>query len=333
MKKRPTLADVARAAGVSLMTVSRAINNRPGVSGDLRQSIVSLAQEMGYHPNTIARGLATRHTTAVGLMVPDNTNPFFAQIARGAEDIAYEKGYSVFLGNTNEEPARERTMLDSLWGKNIDGVISCSSRLSIAELEDQIRRFPLVVLLNRVLRRPASNVIMININDRQGARQAVGHFVEQGRKRIAHIGGPAHSLSARRRLEGYRAALEAAGLPFDRGMTECCAPDTEGGRLAAATLLARKPVPDAIFVFNDLAAIGAIQACEEAGKRVPEDIAIIGVDDIPLARIFRPRLTTLHVDLRHIGCVAMRTLLDAIEGRVPPPAIWIDPELMVRESA
>ena len=333
MKKRLTLADIAKAAKVSLMTVSRAINNKPGVSDEVRQSILTLAEAMGYHPNYIARGLATRRTATIGLVVPDNTNPFFAQVARGVEDGAYENGYNIFLVNTNEDPVRELAALDSLWQKNIEGAILCSSRLPTEILEEQIQRFPAVVVVNREPRKPMPNLISININDQRGAQLALGHFLALGRRQIAFINGPANSTSARRRLEGYRAALRSAELPLDPQMVEACSPDMEGGRLAAAALFARLPKIDAIYAFNDLVAIGAMQACEEAGKKVPEDTAIIGVDDIPLATIVRPRLTTLHVNLRHIGRLALRSLLDLIEGDATPAAFQIEPELRIRDSA
>lgn len=333
MKRRPTITDIAKAAGVSLMTVSRAINNKPGVSKAVRENILALVEEMGYQPNQIARGLATNLTATVGLVVPDNTNPFFAQIARGVEDTAYEQDYNIFLVNTVENPDRESAALDSLLQKGIDGLILCSSRLSPDELVEQLARFPAVVLLNRELKKPLTNVITINVNDQRGARLAVNHFLELGRKNIAYIDGPSRSLSAQRRLEGYQLALDAANLPFNPQMVERCAPDTEGGRVAAGALLARRPDIDAIYAFNDLVAVGAIQVAEEAGKKVPDDIAIIGVDGIPLATIIRPQLTTLQVNLRHIGRMAMRSLLDSIEGGNSPTAIQIEPELVVRYSA
>lgn len=333
MKKRPTLEDVSRAAGVSLMTVSRAINGKPGVSDEVRHKIISLARELGYHPNQIARGLATNSTTSIGLVVPDNTNPFFAQIARGVEDTAYSQKYNIFLVNTAEDPAREKAALNSLWQKGVDGLIICSSRLPGEVLEDEISRFPAVVLLNRELKLPPPHTITINVDDQRGAKLAVNYFLQKGRKHIAYLDGPNNSTSAKRRLIGYRAAIEEARIPFDPHMVECCAPDTEGGRAATAALLARRTDIDAIYAFNDLVAVGAIQIAEECGRKVPDDISIIGVDDTPIATIVRPRITTLHVNLRHIGRLAMRTLLDTIEGGSSSTAIQIEPELIVRESA
>jgi LacI family transcriptional regulator len=330
---RPTLADIAEAAGVSLMTVSRAINHKPGVSEKLRQRILSIAQEMGYRPNQIARGLATRLTTAVGLVVPDNTNPFFAQIARGVEDAAYAHHYNIFLVNTNEEPKRELDALDSLWAKEIDGVILCSSRLPVEGLEAQIQRFPAMVVVNRGKLTPRPNLTTVNVDDHRGAQLALQHLLAKGRQRIAYIAGPPASTSSQRRLEGYRSQTSALGLALDTGLIEPASPNTEGGRQAAAALLARRPDLDAIFAFNDLVAVGAVQVCQETGRRVPEDIAVIGVDDIPLATIFRPQLTTLHVDMAQIGNLCMSKLLDIINGESSPASIQVEPELYLRESA
>lgn len=333
MIKRTTLADIARAANVSMMTVSRAINNKPGLSDELRQRILDLAEEMGYRPNTFARGLATQQTTTIGLVVPDITNPFFAQIARGVEDAAFENQYNIFLVNTNEDAVREAAVLDTLWQKGIDGVIICSSRLSEEALEVQIQRFPAIVLVNRELKVSQSNLITINVNDQRSAQRVVQHFKGLGRKKIAYLGGPENSFSNQRRLEGYRAGLIAADIPFSPQLLENAQPTTDGGRAAAAALLQRQPDVDAIFAFNDLVAVGAMQVCQELGKRVPQDIAIIGVDDIPLATIIRPQLTTMHVALTHIGRLALRALLDIINGVGLPAAYNIEPELFIRDSA
>ena len=331
--KRTTLADIATAANVSLMTVSRAINHKPGVSAELRDHILRLADEMGYQPNTIARGLVTRRTATIGLVIPDNTNPFFAQIARGVEDAAFENRYSIFLVNTNEESLREAAALDSLWQKGVDGLILCSSRLSTEALEQQIQRFPAMVLINRETGNPRPNLSTINIDDHYGATLAVAHLHAAGRRRIALIGGPANSTSNRRRMEGYKKGLAAMSQPFQPELIESNAPTTDGGRAACATLLDRKPEIDAIIAYNDLVAIGAMQVCLESGRKVPEDIAIIGFDDIPLASIIRPRLTTLHVNLMEIGSLAIKTLLENLDGDQPPHNYQIEPELVIRDSA
>jgi len=335
MKKRPTSADIAEAAQVSLMTVSRVMNNKPGVSEEVRQRIWAIAEEMGYRPNQLARGLATRQTSTIGLVVPDITNPFFAQIVRGAEDMAFEQGYSLFLVNTSENIDREAAAFDSLWQKEIDGVIICSPRLPMDELEEHIARFPAVLLFNREVHSRPPHVATLTINDQLGAELALRHFVAQGRKRIGFVAGPTTSISSQHRLDGYRAGLQAANLLFDPLLLEHCAPTMEGGRAATHTILARRPRLEAIFAFNDLVAVGVMQACQEAGRQVPQDIAVIGVDDIPLAALVRPQLTTLGVDLIAVGRLATEAVLTLIRGdeAAAPLVYQIDPQLIVRESA
>ena len=334
LKKRPTVADVARAAGVSMMTVSRAINNKPGLSDELRQKILALAEQMGYRPSQIAQGLATRQTCSIGLVVPDITNPFYAPIARGAEDVAYEYGYSVFLINTIGSAEREAVALDSLWRKAIDGAILCSLRPPADALEASVARFPAAVLFNCELKRPLPNVVTINVNDQRGAQEAVEYLLSSGRRQIAYLTGPSNSFSNQRRLEGYRQALKNAGLPFDPQLVEAVqfSDIHTSSQAAVKALLARRPAVDGLFAFNDLVAISAMQTCQELGKAVPGDIAVIGADDIPLAAIVRPQLSTLHVNLTHVGRLAMRTLLELFAGEASSASYQIEPELILRES-
>ncbi len=333
MIKRPTLADIAAVANVSLMTVSRALNNKPGVSVELRKNIMQLADQMDYQPNTIARSLATNRTATIGLVVPDNTNPFFAEIARGVEDAAFASQYGVFLVNTNEEAAREETALDSLQQKGIDGLILCSSRLPDKKLSERIQRFPAVVLLNREVKTARSNLTSINVDDRHGALLAVSHLATAGRRRIAFIGGPKNSFSGQRRLEGFREGLAASNLPYDVNLVECCRPTLEGGSQGAAVLFKRCPDIDAFMTFNDLAAVGVLGTCHEMGRQVPEEVSIIGFDDIPLARIVRPQLSTVHVNLAEIGGLAMQALLTNLAGGEKYPDYMIEPGLILRGSA
>ncbi|MCK6629969.1 MAG: LacI family transcriptional regulator [Anaerolineae bacterium] len=331
--KRPTIADVAQAAGVSLMTVSRVMNNKPGVGEELRQQIQALADEMGYRPSQIARGLVTRQSTMVGLVVPTVSNQFFAAIVRGAEDMAYENGYTMVLMNTTDDLDREIAALDSLWQNEITAVILCSSRLSPDDLEASITRFPAAVLINRVLSTPRPHIATLNVNDTLGAQLAVEHFIRSGRQRIAILAGPVYSISGHRRLDGYRAGLAAANIQFDPLLLEHSEPNFEGGYTAAAALLARRPKVEAIFAYNDLVAIGAMQACQEHGKSIPADIAVIGFDDLPLATIVRPTLSTLHVDLNALGRTAMRMALELIDSPGDTTAaLQVDPELILRES-
>jgi len=333
MKKRPTLADVAKIANVSMMTASRAINGKPGLSEDLRQKILGIATDVGYRPNILARGLATNQTSFIGLVVPDITNPFFGQIVRGVENAAFENGYNLFLVDTNEDLEREKSALDSLWQNDIDGLILCSSRLPEEDLINQINRFPAVVLVNRELQEILPNLTTINLNDFEGARIATKYLVEHNRKQIGYIGGPVNSISNQRRLSGFRSVLKTSGIMDASLIMEDNIPDTNGGWLAALNLLIKNPDLDAVFAFNDLMAVGAMQALQEVGKRIPEDIAIIGVDDIPLASIIHPQLSTLHVDLQNLGRVALMSLLNLVSDSPEPTNLQMDMALFLRDSS
>jgi DNA-binding LacI/PurR family transcriptional regulator len=334
MNKRPTISDVARVARVSLMSVSRAMNNRPGLSDETRQRILDIADQLGYRPSSVARALATRQTSTIGLVMPDIAKPFFSQIARGAEDSAYENGYNVFLINTAEDPEREKAALDSLWQNEIDGAILCSPCLSQEKLEPYFARFPATVLVNRELGVSIANVATINVDDHLGAQKVVRYFVENGRRRIAFITGPATSVSSQRQLIGYRHGLKAANLAFDPSLVEHRPPTTEAGHAALKTLFSRSPEVDAVFCFNDLVAVGVIQACIDTGRDVPTDVAVIGADDIPLASLVRPALSTLQVDKYQIGHQANSLIVRLLKNdSLTRRTVLIQPEFIIRESA
>lgn len=334
MTKRVTIADVAREAGVSMMTVSRAINDKGEISPATRQRILAIAKEMDYRPSGLARGLATQRTATVGLVVPDIANPFFSQIARGVEDIAYAHGYNVFLLNSVEDVDRERAALDSLWEKQVDGLLLCSSRLDQKTLVERLQQFRYVVLVNRLLQTAVDGVCTINVDDTAGARQAVDYLLNAGHETIAFLAGPRQSLSSQQRLSGYQQSLQAYGRPLRQELILHCEPDTEGGYNAALSLLTAHPDVTAVYAFNDLIATGTLKACQELGRRVPQDLAIIGSDDIPLASLVTPSLTTLRITKRHLGTTAMQTLLHLIQQSEPPPAAdqTLHPQLILRNS-
>ncbi len=331
-KNRVTVKDVAQAAGVSLMTVSRAINGQEGIGEETRKRILDLARQMNYQPSQIARSLATRQTNTLGLVVPDVSNPFFAHIARGAEDAAYDNGYSVFLINVSENIDRERSALDSLWQKEVDGVLLCSPRLPENELRLYFDRFPQMVLVNRDLSLPHPNISTINVDDRLGTEMVVKHFIKKGRKNLALIAGPETSQSAQRRKEGFLKSIKSTNLQFAESQVIHCPPTVQGGMEAALRLLDQHPEIDAISAYNDLVAIGVLQACKQRNKKVPAEIAVIGVDDVPLASLVQPTLSTLRVDQYEIGRLAVSFFFENIQSGFPANRI-IEPELIIRESS
>jgi len=332
MNKRVTIADVAKEAGVSMMTVSRAINNKGEISETTRQRVLQIAEEMGFRPSGLAQGLATQRTATIGLVVPDIANPFFALIARGIENVAYDKSYNVFLLNTDENGEREVAALNSLWQKQVDGLIWCSSRLEQSSMLGWLEKFQFVVLINRVLETAVSNTCTINVDDQGGAKQAVDHLIDSGHKNIAFIAGPEYSLSSQERFIGYQTSLSVHNLPLRPELVQHCVPDTDGGYGAAMALLQEEKGITAVFAFNDLTATGVLRACAELNYQVPNDIEIIGVDDTPLASLVTPALSTLRITKRELGASAMRTLVQLIKGESPLESNQqiFQPELILR---
>ena len=332
--KRTTMADVAREAGVSLQTVSRAINNKGVINEETKKAILEIADRMGFRPSGIARSLATKRTTTIGLIVTDITNPFFSEIARGVEDVAYSLSYNVFLCNTGEDVAREQTALNSLFEKQVDGLILCSSRLEEADLVKRIKEFGHVILINRRLEEPADGIATITIDDAWGAEIAVTHFISRGHKKIVLLAGPQRSWSGKNRLLGFQSGLRKNGLEPDPELILYCEPDIQCGFQTTSQLLRKRSDVTAILAYNDLVAVGALQACQNLKRPVPDKIAIIGCDDIPLASLVTPPLSTIRVSKQDIGAAAMRTLITIMEGKDPTSSqIVYRPELILRSSA
>jgi LacI family transcriptional regulator len=332
MTKRITMAHVAREAGVSLMTVSRVINDKEGVSQATRQRIQTVIERLGYRPSDIARGLVTKHTGTLGLVVPDVANPFFSEVALGAQQMAYDEGYNVFLCNTEEDPRREIDVLRSLEEKRVDGVVLCSSRLEETQLKEMLVRHPAVVLVNRRL--DENSVGMVFVENEKGGRMATEHLLKAGHRAIGFLAGPVSSSGGRQRVAGFRAALAGAGLAYNHDWVRPCSPIVEGGQEVALELLTTHHELTALLCFNDLVAVGALQACAGLGRAVPDSVSIIGFDDIPLAALVTPPLTTCRVPRYELGSEAMRLLLDRIGGCPEEECgeIVLIPELVVRQS-
>jgi LacI family transcriptional regulator len=336
MPVRVTIADVAREAGVSMMTVSRVVNNKEGVSQETRQAIEEVIQRLDYHPNILARGLATQRTGTLGLIVPDISNPFFSGVARGVERAASEKGYSILVCDTEEDPQRELDVLELLLEKWVDGLVLCSSRLEQSKLQSILAQYPATVLVNKELEIENANFFIgcALINDKAGGQMATNHLIKSGHSVIGFLAGPPVSQSGCWREEGYRQALVEAGLPDRPELVVPCAPTVEGGQKAAAQLLAAHPEITALFCYNDLVAVGVIQACNATGRIVPDDLAIVGYDDIILAPLVTPPLTTCRVEREELGKLATELLLERLGGCAEECQKRIlQPELIIRASA
>ena len=330
-ESRITIADVAREAGVSRQTVSRVLNDKMEIRASTRESVTQVIERLGYSPSGVARSLATNKTLTVGLVVPDITNPFFPEIARGVEDVAREHGYEMFLCNSVEDPGREDHVLRALEDKRVDGTIICSSRLPQERLFERLRRQRAAVLVNRPA--PSELAGTVRVEDAEGTAQAVDHLLKSGRSVIGFLCGPPNSHSARDRAKGFERALSAGDHDVDEGLMRPCSPDPEGGYGAALALLSERLGIAGLVCYNDLVAVGALKAFAELGLGVPADIAVVGCDDIMFARLLAPALTTLRVPKYGIGARSARMLLDRISGRGGESEVLLTPELIVRESA
>ena len=329
--QRITIEDVAREAGVSMMTVSRVVNGKGRISDETREYVREVAARLGYRPNRAARTLVTNRTMLVGFVVPDITNPYFAEIFQGIEEVFWQEGYNVLVANTNEIPARERAVLSQLDEATIDGLILCSSRLPDKVLFPLLKRHPVVVAINR--RPPGTFASVVAARYRQGAVPLLAaHYLhETGRKKIgfASLKHSSHYLPIR----DFIRELAADGIEIKREWCVACHPTWAGGYEIGQQLLHAHPEIDAVIGGNDLVALGILQAAKELGRSIPDDLAITGVDDILLASQVTPPLTTFRVPKRMMGAQAAHLLLLRMQGDLTYRDFTYDAELVIRGSA
>jgi LacI family transcriptional regulator len=321
-----TIHDVARLAGVSAATVSRVLNGAGHpVREDTRRRVLEAARLLDYYPNRLARSLLRRETAVVGLLVPDVSNPYYAAILRGVEDVAHQRGLAVMLCNTDRDPAKQRQALRTLLEHRVDGVIVAGGTLTAADLARVDGRVPVVA----VGRHPA-RVPCVRVDNVQAARQACRHLLDLGHTRVACLAGPPSSYTARDRVRGYLSALREAGVRPDDGWVVWSEFTAQGGYAATRQLLDRCPVT-AVLACNDQMALGAVRALWEAGLQVPADVSVVGFDDTPAAAVSVPALTTVAVPTYEMGRKTMELLLALRAGR-RASGVVLPAELKVRES-
>ncbi len=324
--------DVARMAGVSSATVSYVVNNGPRpVSPETRARVLDAIDKLGYRPNAVARNLRRQRTTTLGLILPDAQNPFFAEVARGIESVALEHGYVVIQCHSDFSAARELQFVETLYGERIAGVLwfptsgDAGPANRLAEY-----RVPLVVIDRLGPGIHAPSVVADNFH---GAYLATRHLIDLGHRRIGCIARPSDLSHSEQRIRGYLQALQDGGIAPDEDLIVRSGYRPEAGRVAALELLRRSPAPTAIFAYNDFMAIGALRAAYERRLRVPEDLAVVGFDNIPQAALTCPALTTVSQAKTELGRQAARLLLDMIDGRTPETnQIVLGVELVIRES-
>ncbi len=328
-----TLKDLGRMAGVHPSTVARVLNDDPRqrVSEAVRVRILALAHEHGYQPNHLARSLRMKRSFVIGTVIPDIANPFFAILFRGIEDALAASGYSVIMANTDDEPAREQRSIEMLRGRQVDGLILATGRRedpTIAAL--MASRFPFVLVNRHTDPIPGNAVVP---DDYAGATSAVEHLISLGHRRIAHISGSDEMSTGHTRCRGYADTIRRHRLPEDPELIVHGSFREAGGYQAMQRLLDLPQPPTAVFAVNDLAAVGAMRAIEEAGLQVPRDMSVVGFNDLSAAiGITRP-LTTVRLPLHDMGRVAAERLLAQITSEVESPEpVMIPVELVVRQS-
>ena len=329
-----SIKDIAKAAGVSHSTVSRALSNSSLVNAETKSLIQRLADEMGYSPDAQARSLVMGRTHTVGVVVTTITDPFIAEIVQAIERIALDHGYSVILASSNAESEREIAAVEMLHSKRVDGLVVTSSRVGVL-YQDHLDRLGVpVVLVNSHSQQRGRYTFSVSVDNHHGAFLATNHLLELGHRRIAYVTGPADHSDDLDRFAGYRQALGQVGIVLDQALVVPGTGRLDGGERAWPVLRGLNDPPTAVFCYNDMTAIGLLRVARQEGVSVPGDLAVVGFDDIPFASYVHPRLTTLAQPTALIGQQAMDMVLDLMVDRGSGTSnVVVQGKLIVRESS
>jgi LacI family transcriptional regulator len=329
-----TLRDVAEAAGVHPATASRALNpaTRGLVNAETARRVIKVAESLGYRPNPIARGLKTAKSGSIGLVIPDLTNPLFPPIVRGIEEVLEAAGYSGLVVNTDNDPGRERVQVESLRSRQVEGLIVATALLEHPLMEELTREGVQMVMVNR--RPEGIDVPSITPDDATGIRLAVEHLASLGHRRIAHLAGPENTSTGVARARAFRAAVRDLGIDDDPGLVRTCDFWSEdAGAEGLRELLDSGAEFTAVVAGNDLIALGCYDVFAERDISCPDDMSVVGFNDMPFLDKLRPPLTTIAIPHHQIGAEAARLLLDAIaEPNRPARSVQLPLSLVVRGS-
>lgn len=326
-----TLKMVAEKAGVSVNTASRAINNKPDINEETKKRVLNIAQELGYVRNDTAVALRTKKTGTIGVVIADNRNPFYAEVLNGMEVAAREKNYHIILANTQRDYQKEEEAINLLLAKRVDGLL-------IAPVQDRDNDIKNLIETNIpfvIVGRDFENIEVDAVyNDEiKGGFLATEYLIKKGHKRIALINGFLHKSPAKGRLEGYKKALKRYGIPFDDSLVTVGDIDIKDGYERTRQMLEKNLDFTAIFAYNDMMAFGAMQAIKEKGLRIPEDIGLVGYDDIPFSSLISPSLTTIRLKKQELGAESVKLLLSRINGsREKTKKIMLDVEFVERKT-
>ncbi|CSB57519.1 ribose operon repressor [Vibrio cholerae] len=327
-----TMKDIARLAGVSTSTVSHVINKSRFVSDEIAERVNNAAQQLNYAPSALARSLKMNRTKTIGMLVTTSTNPFFGEVVKGVERSCYHQGYNLILCNTEGDNQRMKASINTLLQKRVDGLLLMCSTLEGERLDvfDRYPDIPIVVMDWGPILFASDK---IQDNSLQGGYMAAKHLIECGHKEIGCITGPLIRHQAQMRYEGYKRALAEAGIAINPDWIVESDFECEGGYQAFEKLYERGKFPSALFVSNDMMAMGVIQAASQRGLRVPDDLSLIGYDDVHIAKFMTPALTTIHQPKYRLGKAAVDTLLYRLENPdTTAQVVQLEPTLVVRNS-
>lgn len=327
-----TIRDVAEKAGVSVTTVSHVINKTRFVSEDLIRRVNDAIGELNYQPSGLARSLRTKASGSIGVIIPDNTNPFFAEVVRGIEDHCYKEGYAVFLCNSDDDPDKEYNYIKLLREKGVDGMVlvSTGNNRDSLELLDQ-GKIPKVIIDREVESIDSDSVLVDNFD---GGYKATRHLLELGHSRIGCITGSSQVTPSGQRLEGYTKALKEKGVAVESGLIVTGDFKSQSGGECLIQLMKQPEPPTAVFVCNDLMAFGALSAARQLGIQIPSELSIVGFDDIAMASMIIPSLSTIAQPKRELGETGATLLLKRIKNRdTEQSTIVLEPLLIIRESS
>jgi len=327
-----TLKDIAKEAGVSVNTVSRALNNKPDINFETKNKILEIARRLGYTPNMLARSLRSKRTGTIGLVVADISNPFYGSLVKGIENEAREKGYSIILCDTDEEYEKEQEAIQTLVEKRVDGLLIAPVQTKDQDIVELKRQKIPFVLIGRHFDILETDYVITD--DVQGAFSATEYLIKKGHRRILFINGSLHISSAKDRLAGYKRALLENGVGYEDRLVRSDVVRMEDGYRIMKEILNNKNNITAVFAYSDLVAFGVIKALRETNLKIPEDIAVVGYDDIEFASTLEPPLTTVCIPRHRLGKEAVRILDKKIKEEFKgPQGIALKTELIIRKSA
>ena len=333
MKKIPSLIDVARRAKVNISTVSRTINQTGKIGSETQARVQKAMRELGYKPNRVARRLRTQEgsTHLLGLIIPNIQNLFFADLARGVEDVAYMHNFALLLCNYDEDESKERFYLDVMQSESVDGIIIPPIHQNDPAVLQVVRNGTPVVCVDRSL--SIGNLDKVEVDNHSGALKAVEHIIARGHRRVGVIAGPIDSSTGRERLRGYKDAHAQAGITLKTELIRFGDFKQASGRTHAHDLLSLADPPTALFVCNGLMMAGALEAIAARGLKIPRQVAIVGFDELTLADVFNPPLTVVRQPAYEVGKCAAELLLKRIEDpKRPASSLKLLPELIIRKS-